>query len=135
MLFGPNPDRQEDFVPDMAKLMLIDSASLELSDPEDSVQSGGLTCKARFWNPNSYNAQANAGIKLVLTEYADPGCQATYFLVPNPKARVLHDDELILSTYRRSILASAGRPSSQVIGKPSTGQGVRNALAFDQYLS
>ncbi len=99
MLFGLNPDRQESFDPDIARLMLIDSASLELSDPEDSVRPGGLACKARFWNPNSYNAQANANIKLVLTEYADPGCQTTYFLVPNPKARMLHDDELILNNY------------------------------------
>lgn len=99
MLFGLNPDRQENFDPDVTRLMLIDAASLELSDPEGSVRPGGLACKARFWNPNSYNAQAKADIRLVLTEYADPGCQATYFLVPNPKAEIPQDDELILSTY------------------------------------
>jgi len=99
MLFGLNPDRQDNFDPDIARLMLIDAASLELSDPEDSVRPGGLACKARFWNPNNYNAQAKADIRLVLTEYADPGCQATYFLVPNPKAEILQDDELMLSAY------------------------------------
>jgi hypothetical protein len=99
MLFGLNPDLQGDFDPDMARLMLIDSASLALSYPDDSVRPDGLACKASFWNPKSYNTQAKADIKLILTEYADPGCQATYFLVPNPKAEMLQDDELILSTY------------------------------------
>jgi DUF1680 family protein len=99
MLFGLNPDRQENFDPDIARLMLIDTNSPELSDPEDSVRTGGLACNARFWNPNNYNARAKAEIKLVLTEYADPGCRATYFLVPNPKAEILQDDELMLSAY------------------------------------
>jgi len=99
MLFGLNPDRQENFDPDIARLMLIDADSLELSGPEDSVRPGGLACKARFWNPNNYNAQAKADISFVLTEYADPGCRATYFLVPNPKAGALQDDELLLSNY------------------------------------
>ncbi|MFH1719643.1 MAG: beta-L-arabinofuranosidase domain-containing protein [Planctomycetota bacterium] len=99
MLFGLNPDRQENFDPDIARLMLIDADSPELSGPEDSVRPGDLACKARFWNPNNYNAQAKADIRLVLTEYADPGCRATYFLVPNPKAEILQDDELVLNTY------------------------------------
>ncbi|MFC1793872.1 beta-L-arabinofuranosidase domain-containing protein [Planctomycetota bacterium] len=99
MLFGLNSDQQEKFDPDIAPLMLIDADSLELSDPEDSVRPGGLACKARFWNPNNYNAQATADMRLVLTEYADPGCRATYFLVPNPKAEILQDDELMLSDY------------------------------------
>jgi len=95
MLFGLNPDKQEGFDPDIIRLMLIDADSLELSDPEDSVRPDGLACKARFWNPNNYNTQARAGISLVLTEYADPDCRTTYFLVPNPRARALQDDELI----------------------------------------
>ena len=99
ILFSLNPDRQENLDPDIVPLMFIDVDSLELSDPENFVRPGGLACKARFWNPNNYNAQAKADIKLVLTEYADPGCQATYFLVPNPKAEILQDDELILSAY------------------------------------
>ena len=99
MLFGLNPDRQENFDPDIAPLMLIDADSFKLSNPEDSVRPGGLACKARFWNPNNYNAQAKADMRLVLTEYADPGCRATYFLVPNPKAKILQDDELMLSAY------------------------------------
>jgi DUF1680 family protein len=97
MLFGLNPDKQENFNPDIVRLMLIDADSLELSGPENSVRPDGLACKARFWNPNNYDTQAKADIKLMLTEYADPGCQATYFLVPNPKAKILQDDELILS--------------------------------------
>ena len=98
MLFGLNPDRQENFDPDIVRLMLIDADSLELSGPENSIRPDGLACKVCFWNPNNYNTQAKSDIKLMLTEYADPGCQATYFLVPNQKAKILQNDELLLST-------------------------------------
>jgi hypothetical protein len=54
-----------------------------------------LTCQALFWNLSNYNAAGGTNIKLTLTEYADPGCKATYFLVPNPKVDALTDDELI----------------------------------------
>ncbi|MBN2376993.1 MAG: glycoside hydrolase family 127 protein [Sedimentisphaerales bacterium] len=94
-LFGLNPDRQEDFDAEIMRLIYIDPDSPELSDEDDAIRPGGLTCRASFWNPNNYNAQAEPGIKLMLTEYADPGCQATYFLVPNPNSAILVDDELI----------------------------------------
>lgn len=75
--------------------MWLDPTSVKLSGRDDSIRPNGLTCEAKFWNPNNYNASSKAGIKLTLTEYADPGCEATYFLVPNPKDDTLVDDELI----------------------------------------
>ena len=95
MLFCLNPERQKDFDPEIMRLMWLDPSSLKLSGKDDSIRPNGLTCEALFWNPNNYNAAGKANIKLTLTEYADPGCKATYFLVPNPEVDVLTDDELI----------------------------------------
>jgi DUF1680 family protein len=95
VLFCLNPERQEDFDPEIMRLMWLDPTSVKLSDRDDSIRPDGLTCEASFWNPNNYNAASKASIKLTLTEYADPGCEATYFLVPNPNLNTLVDDELI----------------------------------------
>ncbi len=95
MLFCLNPERQKDFDPDIMRLMWLDPTSVKLSGKDDTIRPDGLTCEALFWNPNNYNAASKADIKLTLTEYADPGCKATYFLVPNPEEDAMTDDELI----------------------------------------
>lgn len=95
MLFCLNPKRQENFDPEIMRLMWLDPASLKLSGPDDSIRPGGMTCQAMFWPPTNYNAAGKATLKLTLTEYPDPDCQATYFLVPNPKDDALIDDELV----------------------------------------
>lgn len=76
------------------KLMTIDPNSLKLSAPDNSIHPKGLACQAYFWNPDDYSSDAAPTIKLTLTEYADPGCQATYFLVRNPNSDILVEDEL-----------------------------------------
>jgi DUF1680 family protein len=95
VLFCLNPERQEDFDTEIMRLMWLDPTSIKLSGKDNSIRPDGLTCEAKFWNPNNYNAAGEANIKLTLTEYADPDCKATYFLVPNPKTDILTDDELI----------------------------------------
>jgi DUF1680 family protein len=95
-LFCLNPERQEDFDPDIMRLMWLDPASVKLSGEDHSIHPGGLTCQAMFWPPTNYNAAGKATIKLTLTEYADPGCQATYFLVPNPTDETLVEDEFVV---------------------------------------
>ena len=95
MLFCLNPERQENFDPDMMRLMWLDPASLKLSGQDNSIRPGGLTCQAMFWPPTNYNAAGKPTLKLTLTEYPDPDCRATYFLVPNPQDDALVDDELI----------------------------------------
>ncbi|MCP4259222.1 MAG: hypothetical protein GY774_17195 [Planctomycetes bacterium] len=95
MLFCLNPERQGDFDPEIMRLMWLDPTSVKLSGKDDSIRPDGLICEAKFWNPNNYNAVSKANIKLTLTEYADPDCKATYFLVPNPEVDALTDDELL----------------------------------------
>jgi hypothetical protein len=94
MLFCLNPERQEGFDAETMRMMWLDASSLKLSGTNDSIRPNGSTCEALFWNPNNYNASSKADMKLTLTEYADPGCRATYFLVPNPRSELLTDDEL-----------------------------------------
>ena len=96
MLFCLNPERQDHFDPNIMRLMWLDPASLTLSSQDNSIRPNGLTCQAMFWPPTNYNAAGKATIKLTFTEYADPGCQATYFLVPNPRDNTLVDDEIIM---------------------------------------
>jgi len=96
MLFCLNPDRQEGLDSRELKLLRLDPYSLESGGRDQSVRPDGLTCRACFWAPGDYNAAGQAGLKLILTEYADPGCQWTYFLIPNPKVDILTDDELTM---------------------------------------
>lgn len=94
LLFCLNPERQHDLDSETLKLLRIDPTSMRLGDADDSIRPDGLTCVASFWKPNDYNAAGPANVNLVLTEYADPGCIWTYFLVPNPKTEAVGPDEL-----------------------------------------
>jgi len=93
-LFCLNPERQEDFDAQTMKLLRIDPSSLKLGESDQAIRADGLVCQAAFWKPTDYNASGTAPMKLMLTEYADPGCQWTYFLVPNPEMDGLVEDEL-----------------------------------------
>jgi DUF1680 family protein len=95
VLFCLNPDRQDNFDAETMRLLRLDPSSVALADSDDAIRPNGLTCRASFWQPGSYNAASPANLQLTLTEYPDPGCQWTYFLVPNPNDETLVDDELI----------------------------------------
>ncbi len=94
LLFCLNPERQDDLDSETLKLLRIDPTSMRPGDADDSIRPDGLTCVASFWRPNDYNAAGPANVNLVLTEYADPGCMWTYFLVPNPETQAVVSDEL-----------------------------------------
>ena len=94
VLFCLNPERQQDFDAATMKLLRLDPASPKLGEADDSIRPGGMTCRALFWRPGDYNGAGPANLQLTLTEYPDPGCQWTYFLVPNPRTAILEDDEL-----------------------------------------
>jgi hypothetical protein len=95
VLFCLNPQRQENFDAETMKLLRIDPASLEPGEHDEAIRPQGQTCRASFWRPADYNAAGPATLQLTLTEYPDPGCQWTYFLVPNPRVEDLADDELV----------------------------------------
>ena len=94
LLFCLNPQRQQNLDGNTLRLLRLDPASMKLAGTDNTIRPDGLTCEASFWKPGDYNAAGPATLKLTLTEYADPGCEWTYFLVPNPETDVLADDEL-----------------------------------------
>jgi uncharacterized protein len=94
MLFCLNPARQQGLDAETLKLLRLDPTSMELAGTDDTIRPDGLICQASFWKPGDYNAAGQANLTLKLTEYADPGCEWTYFLVPNPETDILVDDEL-----------------------------------------
>lgn len=94
LLFCLNPQKQDGLDPDSMKLLRLDVSSLELGEPDQTVRPNGLTCRASFWKPEDYNAAGPPELHFTLTEYADPGAEWTYFLVPNPEADGAVEDEL-----------------------------------------
>ncbi|MGQ9573774.1 MAG: beta-L-arabinofuranosidase domain-containing protein [Thermoguttaceae bacterium] len=92
-----NPQRNKDLGPIDLRLLTIKPESLEGPIPDAAVRPGGLACKIRAWGPGAWYPLAPADKELVLTEFADPGGQATYFHVPNPNAQQFVEDELMLT--------------------------------------
>ena len=62
---------------------------------DSTVRPEGLACRVRAFRPDLPPASAKADLELLLTEFADPGGEATFLLVPDPGAGELVDDELI----------------------------------------
>jgi DUF1680 family protein len=93
-VFCLNRARHEKLADMDLRLMTIDPASLEGPLPDDSVHPGGLACRLRAWGPGRWYPHAPTDLELTLTEFPDPGGEATYFKVPNPNADSLADDEL-----------------------------------------
>jgi uncharacterized protein len=94
LLFCLNPQKQDDLNTQTMRLLRLDVSSLKLGESDKTIRPNGLTCQASFWEPGDYNAAGRAPLELTLTEYADPGCEWTYFLIPNPDAEDAVDDEL-----------------------------------------
>jgi len=68
----------------------LDPRSLGRPLKDETVRPDGLACPARAWSPGTSTA-VSPDLKLLLTEFADPGGKATYFLVPDVSTAV-HDE-------------------------------------------
>ncbi len=75
------------------RLLTMNVDTLEGPVADDSVHPGGLACTVEVWDPGQWYP-GPASRKLTLTEFADPGIEAAYFVVPNPEDERLVDDEL-----------------------------------------
>lgn len=93
VLFCLNPERNKNVKIEELKLLRLELASPQGPDKDNTVRPDGMACRVRAWNPNSY--VGGPDMKLILTEFTDPGGQLTYFLVPNPYENISIDDELI----------------------------------------
>lgn len=79
------------------RLVTIDPDTLEGPFPDESVRPGGLACKVRAWRTTNWYPSAPPDWELTLTEFPDPGGEATYFHVPNPNDPRFTSDELLAS--------------------------------------
>jgi len=79
------------------RLITIDPETLEGPFPDSSVRHGGLACKVKAWRTTNWYPQANPDWELTLTEFPDPGGEATYFHLPNPNAARFVEDELAVA--------------------------------------
>jgi uncharacterized protein len=77
-------------------LVTIQPESLQGPAPDVSVRPGGLAGKVQAWPPGDcVYPHAKPALELTLREFPDPAGEATYFHVPNPKAKEIVADELI----------------------------------------
>lgn len=79
---------------DLREITIIPS-SLEGPIRDDTVRRDGLACRVQAWSPRAWHPHVKPDLNLVLTEFTDPGGEATYFKVANPKDDTLVDDELL----------------------------------------
>jgi hypothetical protein len=95
-LFGLNRARHKELANVDLRLLVMDPASVEGPFPDDSVRPGGRSCRVRAWGPGAWYPHGKPNLTLTLTEFADPGCEATCFKTPDPNAAQFVDDELAL---------------------------------------
>lgn len=81
------------------RLITIDPATLTGPFSDDSLRSGGLTCKVKAWKTTNWYPMAKYDYELTLTEFPDPGGEATYFHLPNPLDTALTHDEIVKSNF------------------------------------
>jgi hypothetical protein len=98
VLYGPrvfclNPALNPDLALEDLRLISIDPATLEGPFPDPSG-TAGLACRVKAWRTTNWYPQASPDWELTLTEFPDPGGQATYFHVPNPNDSRFVEDEL-----------------------------------------
>ena len=96
LVFCLNRDRHKSVdLPKDLRTLMIDPTSLDGPVPDDSVRPDGLACRVRAFRPGGQPPSTKAELALVLTEFPDPGGEATFLLVPEHAAPEPVDDELI----------------------------------------
>lgn len=98
VLFCLNPEKNpayglEQLTPDDLGRILLDFSSAQGPFTDNSLRSGGMTCKIGAWKEGWGMSDGPHDMELLLTEFPDPGCQATYFSIAD--ISVAEDDELV----------------------------------------
>lgn len=95
MVFTLSRTRHEELANTDLRLLVLDPASLEGPSTDNTVHPGAQACRVRAWSPGQWYPSAKPALTLTLTEFADPEGESIYFKVPNPRADVLKEDELV----------------------------------------
>lgn len=88
LVFGLNPARHPQPGQLDLRNLALDPDSLEVAVTNEPM------IRARGWSFGRDYAIQPPDLDLELTEYPDPGIEAVYFKVPDPKAVAFVDDEL-----------------------------------------
>jgi len=69
---------------------------------DEAARPGGTACTAKAWKPGDWYPGGKPGLSLVLTEFADPGCEFAYsmFLTRTTRVRRRRVDVLRYATVR-----------------------------------
>ena len=108
ILFCLNPTRNQKLAGVDLKELTIDPTSLEGPIDDDTIRPGGRACRVRAWSPGKWSPTATTDLTLLLSEFADPGGEATQLKVPDANADTVIEDELIQPARGYSFL-STGR--------------------------
>jgi hypothetical protein len=92
MVFSLNPLRNSALMDKDLKQITIDPTSLCAPIRDHSSRPDGLGCRVKASIGHDQDIQGQE-CELVLTEFADPGAEATYFLIPDLGASI--QDELL----------------------------------------
>jgi len=95
LVFGLNPARNTELGQVEPRNLAIDPESLEGLAHQEEAAPDGPVIRARGWRFGRDSAIQPPDLAFELTEYPDPGLEAVYFRVPDPKAPAFVDDELI----------------------------------------
>ena len=96
LVFCLNRDRHKSVgLPKDLRTLMIDPTSLAGPVPDHSVRPDGLACRVRAFRPGSQPPAAKAELELLLTEFPDPGGEATFLSVPDRAAPEPLADELL----------------------------------------
>lgn len=114
VLYGPrvfclNPAYNPDLKEMDLRLITIDPASLKGPFPDASVRPNGLGCTVSAWRTTNWYPMAKPDWELKLTEFPDPGGEATYFHVPDPNDVRFVDDEFCIRAEATTTEAEAPR--------------------------
>jgi hypothetical protein len=96
VVFCLNPDRNPEIAEIDPRLISIYQGALEGPDKDETVRPNGVECRVRAYRPSKEawtSGDVFPSLSLVLTEFADPGGQLTYFRTLDEHAG--DDDELI----------------------------------------
>jgi len=95
LVFGLNPARNTELGQVELRNLAIDPESLEGPAHQEEAAPDEPVIRARGWRFGRDYAIQPPDLAFALTEYPDPGLEAVYFRVPDPKAPTFVDDELI----------------------------------------
>jgi uncharacterized protein len=97
VLYCLNPARNQALAGMDPRRITVEPESVQGPLEDSAIHPAGQACCVRAWRPGRRSVAAPADLTLQLTEFADPGGEATHLRVPAASAPGLVEDELMRS--------------------------------------